>query len=92
MPLKKRILVISLLPILIIIFSGRAFGQTPPDSARAERASALRELLGSIEGVAKESPHIFKTKEGYLRFVGVPPLTHFPVDPNRRATGMGRMC
>lgn len=86
MPLKKRFFVISFLLILIISFSGRAFSQTAPDSARAARALALQELLGSIEGIAKEPPLIFKTADGYLRFVGAPLSTNFPVDPNRRAT------
>jgi len=73
MLLKKQTLFISFLLIFIVRFSGSAFSQTAPDSARAARASALRELSGSIEGVAKESPQIFKTKDGYLRFVGAPP-------------------
>jgi len=80
MSLKNRILDISLL-LLIVGFFSTAFSQTATDSLRAARASALREMLGTIEGVAKESAQIFKTKEGYLRFVGAPPSTHFAVAP-----------
>ena len=80
MSLKDRILVISSLIILIISFPIGTFGQAQANDTPAARASALRELSGSIEGVAKEAPQIFKTTEGYLRFVGAPPSTHFVVD------------
>lgn len=60
--------------------------EIPVDNARAARALAFRELLGSIEGTPREAPRIYKAEDGYLRFVGAPPSTHFPVDPNRRAT------
>lgn len=86
MSLQKCTLIISSLIVLIVSFSGRGFSQTAPDSAGAGRASALRELLGSIEGTPREAPRIFKTPEGYLRFVGAPPSTRFPVDPNKRTT------
>lgn len=83
MPLKDRIVIVPPLIILIVVFFSTVFGQTAPDSSRA---SALRELLGSIEGTPRESSQIFRTKEGYLRFVGAPPSTNFPVEPKRRAT------
>jgi len=86
MALKDRILVISSMIILIISFPRGTFGQAQSNGTPAARALALQGLLDSVEGVAEEPPRIFKTKEGYLRFVGSPPSTHFPVDPNRRAT------
>lgn len=84
MALKGRILVISSLIILIISFPIGAFGQAQANDTPAARASALQELLDSVEGAAEEPPRIFKTKDGYLRFVGTPPSTHFSVEPARR--------
>ena len=86
MSLKDRILVISSLIIFIISFHIGAFGQAQANDTPAARASALKELLDSVDGTAEEPPRIFKTKDGYLRFLGSPPSTYFPVDPNKRAT------
>jgi len=81
MSLKKSILFILSLIIFTVSVSICAFGQTLPDAERTGRALALRDLLQSIEGVAEEPPRVYKTAEGYLRFIGAPPSTYFAVAP-----------
>jgi len=72
--------------ILVISFYSVAFGQSPSKAPRKARALQLQELLSSIEGVAREPARTFKTKDGYLRFLGAPPSTHFAVAPAKRGT------
>jgi len=85
--LNARMLVLLVtLGVLGLIGTDAGVIEIPVDNARAARALAFRELLGSIEGTPREAPRIYKAEEGYLRFVGAPPSTHFPVDPNRWAT------
>jgi Zn-dependent metalloprotease len=86
MTLKERIIKFSSLIMLIISFFIGHFGLAHANDIQAPQASALQELLDSVEGEAEEPPRIFKTSEGYLRFLGAPPSTYFPVDPNSRAT------
>jgi len=76
---ERSIVVTSLLIIFTIGFWSMAFGQSPSKNSPEKRALALRGLLDSIEGTAKEPPQVFKTKEGHLRFIGAPPSTHFAV-------------
>ena len=76
---ERSIVVTSLLIIFTIGFWSMAFGQSLSKNSPEKRALALRGLLDSIEGTAKEPPQIFKTKEGHLRFIGAPPSTHFAV-------------
>jgi len=70
---------VSFIIFIVISFSGKTFGQSSSDVTIQARTSSLKSLLASIEGIAREPPQIFKTKEGYLRFIGAPPLTHFAV-------------
>lgn len=85
--LSKRILILlAAFAVVGLIKIGTGSGQGPADGTPEARASALQELLGSTEGRPREAPRVFKAPEGYLRFVGAPPSTYFPVDPNRRVT------
>jgi len=84
--LRRRILHISSLIILVISFYSVAFGQSPSKVPRKARALQLQELSSSIEGAAGEPMRTFKTKEGYLRFLGAPASTHFAVEPDKRGT------
>ena len=84
--IKKVLTLLVPLVVLALIIAIAAFSQTTPDIAQAERAAALKELISSIKGVAEESARIYKTKEGYLRFIGAPPSTYFPVKPAMRGT------
>ena len=77
MLMKERVITITSLLIFTSLFCGEVSGQSSSDVALQARTSALRNLLGSIEGIAKEPPQVFKTREGYLRFIGAPPSTHF---------------
>ena len=70
---------VSFIVFIVIGFSSKTSGQSSSDVAIQERAMALRNLLGSIEGISREPPQVFKTKEGHLRFIGAPPSTHFAV-------------
>ena len=77
-----RVLVLLVaLVVVLLIATGMLTGETAANGTREARALALQEMLGSIEGTPREAPQIFKTKEGYLRFVGAPPSTHFAVVP-----------
>jgi len=70
---------VSFIVFIVIGFLSKTSGQSSSDVAIQERAMALRNLLGSIEGISREPPQVFKTKEGYLRFIGAPPSTYFAV-------------
>lgn len=89
---NKRVLILLVafaivtLLLLGLIGDSAVSGQAASGGAEAARALALEELLASVEGVAKESPRTFKTTDGYLRFVGAPPSTHFAVAPAKRGT------
>jgi len=63
-----------------------AFGQNSSKDIRKARALQLQELSSSIEGVAREPKRTSKSKDGYLRFLGAPPSTHFAVAPAMRGT------
>lgn len=89
MLMEKRTFLIASLIILVIGFANVGFGQTPAKGTPEARGLKLKGLLGSVEGVAEESPRVFKTSQGYLRFIGTPPSTHFSVDPNKWATPQG---
>ena len=78
--LKGRLLIITLV-LLVSIRTDTGFSQRPINNTQATRALKFRELLGSIEGIGEEPARIFKTPEGYLRFIGAPPSTHFAVAP-----------
>ncbi len=82
--MQRRILYVSFLVILVISFSSMAFGQSPSKVPRKARELQLEELRASINSAAKEPARAFKTKEGYLRFIGAPPTTHFAVEPSKR--------
>jgi hypothetical protein len=83
---KERIIIIASLTILTVTSSGMVFGQIPIKGMTETRALELESLLDSIEGIAKEPPRVFKTKEGYLRFIGAAPSTNFTVEPGKRGT------
>jgi len=80
---KAWVLLVTLTT-LLTVWTNISFGQEPVNDARAKRALALQELLSSIEGVSKEPTRTFKTKEGYLRFIGAAPATHFTVEQSNR--------
>jgi len=69
---------VSFIVFILIGFSSKTSGQSSSDVTVQARTSALRGLVGSIEGIAREPPRTHKTKEGYLRFLMAPPSTHFP--------------
>jgi len=77
---RKKLILVAVLPVVWLLGASSAFGQGPANGTRAARALALKEMLGSIEGIAKEPPLIFKTADGYLRFVGAAPSTDFTVE------------
>ena len=83
---RKKLILVAALLVVWLLGAGSAFGQAPANGTPEGRALELKDLLGSIEGTPREATQIFKTPNGYLRFVGAPPSTNFPVDPNRRAT------
>ncbi|MHC4159495.1 MAG: hypothetical protein ACYSSO_10500, partial [Planctomycetota bacterium] len=57
--------------VLVLVLMGPVvLGQKPAAAGKAARESALRDLLDSVEGVAKKQERINKTREGYLRFIG----------------------
>jgi len=72
---KKKVIVTASLIVLFISFSNVVFAQGPPRGTPEARALELMDLLDSIEGVDEEPPRVFKTKEGYLRFIMAPPST-----------------
>ena len=72
MLLKKRAFVIPSLLILIVSFANVGCGKITGKDTPEARALDLMDLLDSIEGVDEEPPRIFKTKEGYLRFIMAP--------------------
>lgn len=78
---RKKLILVAVLPVVWLLGAGSAFGQAPANGTPEGRALELKDLLGSVEGTPREAPQIFKTKEGYLRFIGAPPSTHFAVAP-----------
>jgi len=76
---KERISVIRPVIILILTFCGTGLAEAIANEIRAERTSALKDLIASVEGTPKEPTRIFKTKDGYLRFIGAAPSTYFAV-------------
>jgi len=70
---------VSFIVFIVIGFSSKTFGQISSDVTVQARTSALKDLITSVEGQPKEPIRIFKTKDGYLRFIGAPPSTHFAV-------------
>ena len=84
--MRRRILYVSCLIVIVIMLSSVAFDQVPPKDTQKARALQLEELRASIDGAAGEPARTFKTKDGYLRFLGAPPSTHFPVAPAKRKT------
>ena len=79
MLLKERISVIRSVIILILTFCSAGSREAIANEARALRSSALNDLKTSIIGSPKEPARIFKTKDGYLRFIGAAPSTYFAV-------------
>ena len=76
----SKILTLVIVAIVGLIEPGTAFGGAPVENTSATRALALKDMLNSIQGEADEPPRIYKTQEGYLRFIGASPSTHFAVD------------
>lgn len=77
MRLKKYGFITASFVILVFSLPRPAFGQGLPRGSPEASAMQLLDLLRSIEGVAKEPPRVFDTRDGYLRFVMAPPSTHF---------------
>jgi hypothetical protein len=70
--------------ILIAAFYSAGLSNATVNEARTARTSALQDLITSVEGEPKEPIRIFKTKDGYLRFIGAAPSTHFAVEVTKR--------
>jgi hypothetical protein len=85
MSAKEQIVLCAVVVWLGVSFSRIGFVEAIDNKKQALRTSALRDLITSVEGQPKEPPRIFKTKDGYLRFVGAPPSTYFAVAPEKRA-------
>jgi hypothetical protein len=77
MRLKKYGFITASFVILVFSLPRPAFGQDLLRGSPEARALQVLDLLGSIDGVAKEPPGVFKRKDGYSRFVMAPPSTHF---------------
>jgi len=86
LPNKRVLILLGSLTVVVLLGIGLGLGQSPANGTLQVRALELKELFGSIEGVAGEPARIFKTPDGYLRFVMALPSTHFAVDPNKRGT------
>ena len=74
----RRSISLYVLPVLVFLATGVVFAQGPPRGTPEARALDLMDLLDSIEGVDEEPPRVFKTKEGYLRFIMAPPSAASP--------------
>jgi len=72
---------VSFIVFIVIGFSSKTFGQSSSDVTVQARTSALKDLITSVEGQPKEPIRIFKTKDGYLRFIGAAPSTYFAIAP-----------
>jgi len=83
---KERISVIRPVIILILTFCGTGLAEAIANEIRAARTSALNDLKTSIIGSPKEPARIFKTKDGYLRFIGAATSTYFAAEPDKRGT------
>ena len=81
---RKSILLVLL--VVVSLASGRFFGQWPPHGTVEVRGLELKSLLASVEGIAEEQPRVYKTREGYVRFMIAPPSAYFPVESAKRGT------
>ncbi|NIP51575.1 MAG: hypothetical protein GWN00_22070 [Aliifodinibius sp.] len=79
---------VAVLPVVWLLGAGSAFGQGPANGTPEARALELEDLLNSVEGVAKEPARVFKTADGYTRFIMAPPSTHFAVEAAKRRTSL----
>jgi Zn-dependent metalloprotease len=78
MLLKNRIQSIQITIILIVLTcSSKGLAAASHNAAVSGRRTALKNLINSTSGIPKEPARIFKTNDGYLRFVGAAPSTHF---------------
>jgi bacillolysin len=71
---------------IIITFPTNVHGENISGDSMQKRALVLKDLLDSTIGTNKESPQVFKTKDGHLRFIGAAPSTHLAVEPSKRGT------
>jgi len=85
LPKERTSPIRMVIPLILICLSPTGFGESINEEI-ATRTSALKDLVASIEGEPKEPPRIFRTREGYLRFIGTPPSTHFGVEAAKRGT------
>ncbi len=85
-PKVKKPVIWIVLSVMILSGGKVVLGQGPPQGKPLARASQLREVLDTIENVAKERPRIFRTNDAYVRFLMAPPSTHFAVDRAYRGT------
>ncbi len=85
-PKVKNPVIWILLSVMILSGGKVVRGQGPPRGAPQARAFQLREVLDTIEGIAKERPRVFRTDDAYVRFMMAPPSTHFAVDRAYRDT------
>ena len=86
MSAKERIVLCVVVVWLGVSFSRIGLAEATANEARATRTSALKDLIISVEGTPKEPARIFKTKDGYLRFIGAAPSTYFSVETTKRGT------
>jgi hypothetical protein len=75
----KRITICAVVIWFGVNFSRIELAEAIDNEARVARTSALKDLIASVEGQPKEPIRIFKTKDGYLRFIGAAPSTYFSV-------------
>jgi hypothetical protein len=82
----KRITICAVVIWFGVNFSRIGLAEAIDNEARVARTSALKDLTNSVEGTPKEPARIFRTRDGYLRFIGAAPSTHFAVEPSERGT------
>jgi len=76
--MRKGVLAVAVF-FLIVVGGRQLFGGEVSREARTARGAELRRLLRAVEGADEEPARTFKTSDGYLRFIGAGPATHFAV-------------
>ena len=67
-PKVNKSVIWIVLSVMILSDGKIVLGQGPPQGTPQPRASQLREVLDTIENIAKERPRIFRTNTGYQKF------------------------
>lgn len=78
MEAKKRIQAVHVTILFIAsFFSSKACAVASNSDALSARRSALKDLMNSTAGAASEPARIFRTPDGYVRFLSAAPGTRF---------------